>query len=131
MISFFLEFTDKEDFAMLEKASLEEIAKLRIMPGKEVAVLAIATCELGTLIRVQTFSGNHYLFEVTDPVAHRAHMVRCDSSRGHENFGYRGERIVSRVFRIGDQIFHWTGAIKDNLGNTSAVAGITILSKEV
>lgn len=119
---------------MLEKASAEEIAQLRLMPGKEVAVFAIETAEVGTVVRVTTTSpgeksGNHYLFEVTKPAAHRAHMVRCDP-RGLVSAGYLGERVISLpIFRIGDQIFH--GAKRNRLANTSAVAGITILQKEV
>lgn len=104
---------------MLEKASLEKIEQLRLMPGKEVVVLALATCEVGALIRVQTASDNTYLFEVTDPAAHRAHVVRCDARFGDpSSAGYRGERFVSPVFRIGEQIFH--GPTINRLSNTSA-----------
>lgn len=109
---------------MLEKASLEEIAKLRHMPGKEVDILDVRTVELGTMVRVKTASWNHYLFEVTDPAAHRAHVVRCEERKYASTTGYRGERLISPIFRIGDQITHG-GSI------TSAVDGITILPKEV
>lgn len=112
---------------MLEKASLEEIVKLRLMPGKEVAVFVVKTVAMGTVVRVTTASGNHYLFEIADPAVHRAHVVRCDS-RGPDSSGYRGERVVSAVFRIGDKILH--GGAKE-ISYTSAVAGITILPKEV
>lgn len=116
---------------MLEKVSLEKIERLRLMPGKEVSVLAVRTVEPGTVVRVTTASGNCYLFEITDPVAHRAHVVRCDVRFGDpSSAGYRGERFVSRVFRIGEQIFHGATTTHHKLANTSAVAGITVLPKE-
>ena len=104
---------------MLEKATLEEITKLRLAPGEEVSVLPIVTVQRGTVMRVTTASGNHYLFEVTDPAAHRTHVVRCDA-RGPASSGDRGERLVSPLFRIGAGISY-----------TSAVAGITVLPREV
>lgn len=108
---------------MLEKASAEKIAKLRRMPGKEVTAVAIATIESGIVIRVTTVSGNQYLFEVTDPAAHRAYVVRYDSS-GIGTFGYLGQQIISPVFHVKRKIVH-------GLACTLAVAGITILQKEV
>lgn len=108
---------------MLEKISREDITKLRLMPGKEVAVLAFLDLEVGAIVRVTTASGNHYLYEVTNLAGHRAHVVRCDS-RGPASSGYLGELcIVSPIFRTGDRVLF--GRL-----NTSAVAGITILPKK-
>jgi hypothetical protein len=113
---------------MLQKSSWEEITKLRLAPGKEVSVLAIVDLAPGTVIRVSTASGDCYFFEITDPQKYRAHMVRCDSRGGADSAGYRGELVVSALFRIGDPILHGG---KSGVGYTSAVAGITILEKEV
>lgn len=112
---------------MLEKATLEEITKLRLAPGEEVSVLPIVTVQRGTVMRVTTASGNHYLFEVTDPAAHRTHVVRCDA-RGHASAGYQGEKVISSLLRVGDQITLLGGA---GISYTSAVAGITVLPREV
>ncbi|MEK7480525.1 MAG: hypothetical protein AAB604_00285 [Patescibacteria group bacterium] len=117
---------------MLEKATLEEITKLRLAPGEEVTVLAVRHLAPGMVVRVTTKSpgkefGNCYLFEITDPKTYRAHVVRCDP-RGPDSLGYRGEKVVSIFFRIGGQIL-LGGA--DGVSFTSAVVDITILPKEV
>ena len=117
---------------MLEKATWEEITLLRLAPGEEVTVLAVRDLALGTLVRVTTAfpgeqSGNCYLFEITDPKTYRAHVVRCDP-RGPNSAGYRGEKVISSLLRIGDQVL--LGG-KKGVAYTSAVAGITILEKEV
>ena len=80
---------------MLEKATLEEITKLRLASGEEVSILAVQGLAPGTIVRVHTSSrrvpsGIHYLFEMVDPKKYRAHVARYDS-RGPDSVGYRGE----------------------------------------
>lgn len=112
---------------MLEKATNEDIAKLRLVPGEEVVVLKVDTLAVGVIVRARTASGNDYLLEIVDPKKYRARVVRCDA-RGPDSAGYRGEKVISSLLRIGDKIL-FGGA--DGVSYTRVVANITILPKEV
>ena len=80
----------------------------------------------GTIVRIDTESGNCYLFEVTtDSWPHVAHVVRCESREGAPNTGYRGHRkISSDAFSVGKQVFHGNS-------NTSPVVRITLLKTQI
>ncbi len=91
---------------MLEKNLSSAIEHFRIKPGEEVGRIEISSLSVGQVIRAHTVSGNQYLFEVTDPKAFMAHVVRCCYRPYAPRTGYRGERRVSPVFKIGWIINH-------------------------
>ncbi len=91
---------------MLKDITAEGIAALRSKEGSALDEVSIVSLAPGALLRVKD-EFNCYLFEITDPEKHRAHVVRCDATPDTPNIGYRGEREVSEVFEIGKSIDHW------------------------
>jgi hypothetical protein len=109
---------------MLKQAKPEEIEKLRAKDGQEYDMINITALRPGKIIKVETYSGNTYLYELIDPGQALAHVFRCKTREDNaENAGYRGKKTVNPTFQIGKRIFHKEG---DEQSNTSPVKRIVI-----
>jgi hypothetical protein len=100
------------------KTDSNQIAQLWDIEGQDVEEIAIRSVPTGQIIRIDTKSGNKYLFEVTDADAPRACVVRRDARPDAES-GYRGERKVSALFKVGLSVVH-------NHAATTVVTRITL-----
>lgn len=100
----------------------EEINRLRSTEGVGFSEIAVSKLNVGCIFRIETKSGNAYLFEVADPKKCEAHVVRCGPSIFAPAAGYRGLRVISPVIKIGKQVWH-------DHSSTSPVVGITVIKK--
>ena len=105
---------------MLETAHTLDIVNLMARSGKASKSVDVGAVAVGTIINVRTYSGSSYLFEIVDPVACLAHVVRCPAPSSRFQSGYRGLRVVSRFFQTDKQILH-------GLSVTSPVEKIILL----
>lgn len=105
---------------MLENITQDLIDKLKNKEGENKERLLIPDVAKGSIIRVITQSGNIYFFEITKPEIGMAHVFCCESRQFAPKSGYRGERKVTKIFELGEQIFH-------DGSRTSPVKQITLL----
>lgn len=104
---------------MLENATSAEIQELLKTPGAEVIEVNPKILPVGAVIRVETISGNIYLFEVTVPEESKARIFRLKGREDAPKSGYRGERVIS-IIKVGEDVQHGSG-------NTSPADKIYIL----
>jgi len=105
---------------VLENITQDLIDELKSKKGENKERLLISNVAKGSVIRVVTQSGNTYFFEITEPKIGMAHVFRCESRQLAPKAGYRGERKVTKLFELGEQIFH-------DGSRTSPVKQITLL----
>lgn len=100
----------------------EEINQWRSAEGVNFREIAVAALSSGSVFRVETKSGNAYLFEVADPKKCEAHVVRCQPSGFAPAAGYRGLRTISPIIKVGKQVWH-------DSSSTSPAVRITVIRK--
>jgi len=105
---------------MLENINQDLIKDLQTREGEEIEEIKICEVAKNSIIRVITFSGNVYFFEIIVPNILLAHVYRCQSRQFAPQTGYRGKRKVTSVFKVGEQIFH-------NNSQTSPVKKMNLL----
>ncbi len=105
---------------MLEKLNSAQLGALQTAEGENVEQVSVGSLSKGTIVRVKTKSYNFYLFEITEPTYFTARVVRCEARQGICLDSYRGERLVSPKFRIGECVWH-------DHSRTSPIVEIAIL----